>query len=59
MHPDLYLIVYRQQERELADRLEHERSQGTRPDARRRRGGHRGPLAALAPLAARAGLRHR
>jgi hypothetical protein len=59
MHPDLYLIVYRQQERELADRLEHARSQGTRPEAGRRRSGRRGPLAALAPLAARAGHRHR
>jgi hypothetical protein len=55
MHPDLYLVVYRQQERELADRLEHERSQGTRPDAATRRAtphrgaAHRRLLAAPAP----------
>ena len=48
MHPDLFLIVYRQQERELADRLEHERSQATRLDRPSRRGvAHRGTLAAL------------
>lgn len=49
MHPDLFLIVYRQQERELADRLEHERSRATRRDTPARRPTtHRGPLAALA-----------
>lgn len=47
MHPDLFLIVYRQQERELADRLEHERSQATRRDVPVRGGAHRHPLAAL------------
>jgi hypothetical protein len=49
MHPDLFLIVYRQQERELADRLEHERSRATRRDAPARRATpHRGPLATSA-----------
>ena len=47
MHPDLFLIVYRQQERQLADRLEHERSRATRRDLPARRGTHRGPIAAL------------
>lgn len=48
MHPDLFLVVYRQQERELEHRLEHRRSQ----DARSHRPGPRStgrhhPLAAL------------
>lgn len=50
MHPDLFLVVYRQQERELEHRLEHERSQADRGDAPGRRGAarrHRHPLAAL------------
>jgi len=50
VHPDLFLVVYRQQERELEHRLEHERSQADRGDAPGRRGAarrHRHPLAAL------------
>lgn len=50
VHPDLYLIVYRQQERELESRLEHRRSQATR-DASRPRAARRTAAAftALAP----------
>jgi len=48
VHPDLYLIVYRQQERELEHRLEHRRSQATRDGARTRRGGRAHPFAAMA-----------
>lgn len=33
MHPDLYLVVYRQQERELEHRLEQRRSIQARTDA--------------------------
>jgi hypothetical protein len=47
VHPDLFLVVYRQQERELEHRLEHRRSQAARGDAPDRRPRHRGPLAAL------------
>ncbi|MBW0254508.1 MULTISPECIES: hypothetical protein [unclassified Cellulomonas] len=48
MHPDLFLVVYRQQERELEHRLEHRRSQAARGDDPGRRPRHRRPLAALA-----------
>lgn len=48
MHPDLFLVVYRQQERELEHRLEHRRSQAARGDVPDRRARHRRPLAALA-----------
>ncbi len=47
VHPDLFLVVYRQQERELEHRLEHRRSQAARGDDPDRRPRHRGPLAAL------------
>jgi len=47
VHPDLFLVVYRQQERELEHRLEHRRSQSARGDAPERRPRHRRPLAAL------------
>ncbi|GIG35208.1 hypothetical protein [Cellulomonas pakistanensis] len=47
MHPDLFLVVYRQQERELEHRLEHRRSQATRDDSSDRRPRQRRPLAAL------------
>jgi hypothetical protein len=47
VHPDLYLIVYRQQERELENRLEHRRSQASRDGARARRGGRVHPLAVM------------
>jgi hypothetical protein len=47
VHPDLYLIVYRQQERELEHRLEHRRSQATRDGARTRRGARPHPFAAV------------
>lgn len=50
MHPDLYLIVYRQQERELEHRLEHQRSRTARDGARSRRAPRPGPLARLATL---------
>lgn len=36
MHPDLYLVVYRQQERELESRLEHQRSRAARTAGRPR-----------------------
>lgn len=36
MHPELYLVVYRQRERELEHRLEHLRSQQQRTEAVRR-----------------------
>ncbi|WP_158609655.1 hypothetical protein [Cellulomonas triticagri] len=54
MHPDLFLVVYRQQERALTDRLEHERSRATRGPGRRpsARAGRLGPLSALAARAA-------
>jgi len=50
VHPDLYLIVYRQQERELEHRLEHQRSRTARDGARSRRAPRPGPLARLATL---------
>jgi hypothetical protein len=48
VHPDVYLVVYHQQERELERRLEHERAATARSGARPRR--HRGPLAVLAAV---------
>jgi hypothetical protein len=48
VHPDLYLIVYRQQERELEHRLEHLRSQAARDGDRPRRAARPRPLALLA-----------
>lgn len=50
VHPDLFLIVYRQQERELEHRLEHERSQATRSAGRPRRAHRPGRIAALTAL---------
>lgn len=47
VHPDLYLIVYRQQERELEHRLEHLRSQAARDGDRPRRAVRHRPLTLL------------
>lgn len=44
MHPDLYLIVYKQQERELEHQLEHQRSQAARAGRRARKHSRFRPL---------------
>lgn len=44
MHPDLYLIVYKQQERELEHQLEHQRSQAARARRRARKHSRLWPL---------------
>ncbi|HEY0186598.1 MAG TPA: hypothetical protein VGC67_03840 [Cellulomonas sp.] len=45
MHPDMFLIVYRQQERELEQRREIERSQAARTGGRLRHARRPGPFA--------------
>jgi hypothetical protein len=50
VHPDLYLVVYRQQERELENRLEHERSRAARAAGRPRRAQRPSRFAAFATL---------
>ncbi|GEM_PF-1745651 len=50
VHPDLYLVVYRQQERELENRLEHERSRAARTAGRPRRPQRPSRFAALTAL---------
>jgi hypothetical protein len=53
VHPDMFLVVYRQQERELEQRREVERSQAARTGGRPRRAARPNPF-----LARGSGRRH-